>query len=92
MQVPAQSRYEWPDHRPQGWTRAVLLCLGLGPELSAVSVRLRANPREATPESGQPALGKEYLGPRRALLARNDSRPVKVCGTQRPVTSRQVPS
>lgn len=25
---------EWPDHKPQDWTRAALLCLGPGPELS----------------------------------------------------------
>lgn len=86
---------EWPDHKPQDWTRAALLCLGLGPELSAASVRLGAEPQRSRRRlTGQPALGKEYLGPGRALLAKKDSRPVR-----RPVgahlwhlTSRQAAS
>lgn len=79
---------EWPDHKPQDWTRAALLCLGLGPELSAASVRLGAEPQRSRRRlTGQPALGKEYLGPGRALLAKKDSRPVRqglwepICGT-----------
>lgn len=62
---------EWPDHRPQYWTRAALLCLGLGPELSTASLRLGAGPQRSRRRlTGQPALGKEYLGPGRALLAK----------------------
>lgn len=83
-----RARSEWLDHKPQGWTRAALLCLGLGPELSAASVRLGAGPqRSRRGLAGQPVLGKEHLGPGRALLARKDSRPVRrhlwdpICGT-----------
>lgn len=78
-----RASYEWTDHKLHDWTRAVLLCLDLGPELSIVSVRLRVNPRETAQDSGQPALGKDYLGPRRTPLARKDSRPLRqVCGTR----------
>ena len=83
---------EWPDHKPQDWTRAALLCLGLGPELSAESVRLRAGPQRSHRRlAGQPALGKEYLGPGRALLAKKDSRPVRQ-GLWEPICAHHIPT
>lgn len=58
-----RASYEWPDRKPQGWTRAALLRLGLGPEHSIASVRLGADPRGAARDSGgsQP-LGKSTWG------------------------------
>ena len=78
---------EWPDHKPQDWTRAAVLCLAR-PGALAVPVRLGAGPqRDHRRLAGQPALGKVCLGPGRALLAKKDSRPVRqglwepICGT-----------
>lgn len=52
--------------------------LGLGPELSIVSVRLGGGPERSCPGLvGQPALGKECVGPGSVLLARKGSRPVR---------------
>lgn len=34
-----RASYEWPDHKPQGRTRAALLCLGPGPKFFEVSVK-----------------------------------------------------
>lgn len=78
-----RTSYEWPGHKPQRWTRAALLGLGQSPELSIVSGRLGGGPRKSCAGlKGQPALGKEHLGPGRAPLPRKDSRPLrKVCGT-----------
>lgn len=72
-----------PDRRVD---KAAPLCLGPGPELSVLSVRLRANPREIAQGSGKPGLGKEHWG-LGGLLSRKDWRPVRqglrapVCGT-----------
>lgn len=42
-----RASYEWPDHKPQGRTRAALLCLGPGPKFFEVSVK---SLRGRTPE------------------------------------------
>lgn len=34
-----RASYEWPDHKPQDWTRAALLCLGPDPKFFEVSVK-----------------------------------------------------
>lgn len=58
-----RASYEWPDHKLQGWTRAAPLCLGLGPEFSAMSVKLRVNPGEAAWDAqGSQPLGKCICG------------------------------
>lgn len=41
-----RARSEWLDHKPQGWTRAALLCLGLGPR----ALRSVCEARGWTPE------------------------------------------
>lgn len=63
--------------------------LGPGPRALYSVWEARGRTHEELPQGlvGQPALGKEYLGPGRALLARKGSKPVRrglwdpVCGT-----------
>lgn len=57
-----RASYEWPDHKPQSWTRAALLCLGLGPELSVVSVKLRVDPGEAARDFQESQPWERVLG------------------------------
>lgn len=46
-------------HKPQDWTRAALLCLGPGPELCPVPVRLGAGPQKENHGDSQ---GSQPLG------------------------------
>lgn len=59
-----RASYEWPDHKPQGWTRAALLCLGPDPKFFEVSVKsLGGGPQRnllALLWRTEPVLGKEF--------------------------------